>query len=64
MEEKYEVYMQDPYAKNLEEVDRVEDWLLSQTEYQACKEYGDKQTEYLKSLDFMDILTEKLRFYN
>eukprot|EP00975_Prorocentrum_lima_P020550 4324491-Prorocentrum_lima.AAC.1 len=60
MEKRYEVYKQDPSAKNLEEVDRAEDWLLSQTDYQACIEYGEQQTEYLKALDFMDILSEKL----
>eukprot|EP00975_Prorocentrum_lima_P058072 12180314-Prorocentrum_lima.AAC.1 len=38
--------------------------LLSHTEYQACKYYGEKQVEYLEALDFMDILTDKLRFYN
>eukprot|EP00975_Prorocentrum_lima_P055255 11587913-Prorocentrum_lima.AAC.1 len=43
---------------------KAEDWLLSQTYYQACKEYEEKQAEYLEALDFMDILTDKLRFYN
>eukprot|EP00975_Prorocentrum_lima_P034084 7161654-Prorocentrum_lima.AAC.1 len=43
-------------------MDKAEDMLLSQTEHQACIEYGEKQVEYLKALDFMD--TEKLRFYN
>eukprot|EP00975_Prorocentrum_lima_P042955 9019857-Prorocentrum_lima.AAC.1 len=37
---------------------------MSQAEYQACSEYGEKQQEYLKALDFMDILTDKLRFYH
>eukprot|EP00975_Prorocentrum_lima_P063832 12893897-Prorocentrum_lima.AAC.1 len=36
--------------------------LLSQTEYQACMDYDEKQAEYLKALDFMDILTG-WRFY-
>eukprot|EP00975_Prorocentrum_lima_P008816 1879826-Prorocentrum_lima.AAC.1 len=35
-----------------------------QPEYQACIDYGEMQVEYLKALDFMDILTEKLRFYH
>eukprot|EP00975_Prorocentrum_lima_P066461 12909368-Prorocentrum_lima.AAC.1 len=48
----------------MDEVDKDEDLLLSQTEYQDCREYGKKQVEYLKALDSMDILTCKLRFYN
>eukprot|EP00975_Prorocentrum_lima_P035679 7499305-Prorocentrum_lima.AAC.1 len=27
-------------------------------------EYGELQEEYLKALDFMDMLTDNLRFYN
>eukprot|EP00975_Prorocentrum_lima_P025218 5293032-Prorocentrum_lima.AAC.1 len=60
----YDIYMQDPSQQNLDELDKAEGILLSQTEYQACIEYGEKQVEYLKVLDSMDILTEKLRFYN
>eukprot|EP00975_Prorocentrum_lima_P050977 10680500-Prorocentrum_lima.AAC.1 len=60
MDSKYDVYMQDPSQQNLDELDRAEDMLLSQTDYQACIDYGEKQAEYLKALDFMDILTEKL----
>eukprot|EP00975_Prorocentrum_lima_P066249 12908049-Prorocentrum_lima.AAC.1 len=60
MDVKYDIYMQEPTAQNLEELNRAEETLLSHTEYQACKDYGDKQVEYLKALDFMDILTEKL----
>eukprot|EP00975_Prorocentrum_lima_P061823 12882152-Prorocentrum_lima.AAC.1 len=37
---------------------------LSNTEHEACNEYGNKQAEYLKALNVMDILTENIRFYN
>eukprot|EP00975_Prorocentrum_lima_P033503 7026314-Prorocentrum_lima.AAC.1 len=57
---KYDIYMQDPTTQNLDELNKAADTLLSHTEYQACKDYGDKQAEYLNALDFMDILTEKL----
>eukprot|EP00975_Prorocentrum_lima_P062609 12886567-Prorocentrum_lima.AAC.1 len=60
MDKKYDVYMQDPAQQNLDELDRAEDLLHSQTDYQAYIDYGEKQTEYLEELDFMDILTEKL----
>eukprot|EP00975_Prorocentrum_lima_P017899 3775680-Prorocentrum_lima.AAC.1 len=50
--------------QHLDEYTKAEEDFLSNTEHQACKDYGDKQAEYLKALDFMDILTEKIRFYN
>eukprot|EP00975_Prorocentrum_lima_P001390 299655-Prorocentrum_lima.AAC.1 len=56
--------MNDPSARNKEVYKRAEDKFLSNTEYQARIDYGNNQAEYLKALDFMDILTEKIRFYN
>eukprot|EP00975_Prorocentrum_lima_P037049 7798917-Prorocentrum_lima.AAC.1 len=38
----------------------VEELLIGQNEYQTCEEYGDMQVEYVKALDFMDMLTENL----
>eukprot|EP00975_Prorocentrum_lima_P051282 10740795-Prorocentrum_lima.AAC.1 len=60
MDVKYGIDMQDPSQQNLDELNKAEDMLLSHTEYQACNDYGKKQVEYLKALDFIDILTEKL----
>eukprot|EP00975_Prorocentrum_lima_P003027 666472-Prorocentrum_lima.AAC.1 len=56
--------MNDPSERNLDEFTKAEENFLRNTEYQACKYYGDEQAEYLKALDFMDILTEKIWFYN
>eukprot|EP00975_Prorocentrum_lima_P049139 10284990-Prorocentrum_lima.AAC.1 len=56
--------MNDPSERNLDDYNKAEEIFLSNTEHQACKEYGHKQAEYLKALDFMNILTEKIRFYS
>eukprot|EP00975_Prorocentrum_lima_P020993 4420133-Prorocentrum_lima.AAC.1 len=60
MDVKYDIYMQCPTTQNLDEVNKAEETLLGHTEYQACKDYGGKQVEDLKAMDFMDILTDKL----
>eukprot|EP00975_Prorocentrum_lima_P042164 8859713-Prorocentrum_lima.AAC.1 len=60
MDVKFDIYMQDPTPQNLDGLNKAEDTLLSHTECQACKDYGEKQVEYLKALDVMDILTQKL----
>eukprot|EP00975_Prorocentrum_lima_P018580 3912471-Prorocentrum_lima.AAC.1 len=63
LELSYKRAMNDASQQNIDEYERAEDLLLSHTDYQACKEYGKRQAEYLKALDFMDILTDKIRFY-
>eukprot|EP00975_Prorocentrum_lima_P047441 9918737-Prorocentrum_lima.AAC.1 len=57
---KYHKAMNDHSASNIEAYEKAEEKFLSRTDYQACIEHGDKQTEYLEALDFMDILTEKI----
>eukprot|EP00975_Prorocentrum_lima_P012337 2615064-Prorocentrum_lima.AAC.1 len=56
----YRHAMNDASQQNMVEYEKAEEELLSHTDYQACKGYGHKQAEYLKALDFMDILTEKI----
>eukprot|EP00975_Prorocentrum_lima_P026337 5535213-Prorocentrum_lima.AAC.1 len=56
--------MKEPTDQHLEELNKAEESFLSNTNHQACKDYGEKQAEYLKALDFMDVLTEKLSFYH
>eukprot|EP00975_Prorocentrum_lima_P062037 12883407-Prorocentrum_lima.AAC.1 len=56
--------MNDTSQQNVEAFERAEELVLSRTDYQAYKYYGEKQAEYLKALDFMDILTGKIKFYN
>eukprot|EP00975_Prorocentrum_lima_P028897 6072949-Prorocentrum_lima.AAC.1 len=49
MDVKYGIHIQDPSQQNLDDLNKAEDMLLSHTEYQACKDYGDKQVEYLRT---------------
>eukprot|EP00975_Prorocentrum_lima_P066091 12907187-Prorocentrum_lima.AAC.1 len=60
MDVKYSIFMDDPSRRKLDELNKAEEIFLSNTEHQACKDYGETQAEYLKAVDFMDILTEKI----
>eukprot|EP00975_Prorocentrum_lima_P035770 7521972-Prorocentrum_lima.AAC.1 len=60
MEDKYDTVLADPSKGNLDSLEKADDLLISQTEYQTCKEYWEKPEEYLKALDFMDMLSENL----
>eukprot|EP00975_Prorocentrum_lima_P002312 504291-Prorocentrum_lima.AAC.1 len=57
---KYHACMHEHSERNIEMYERAEEQFLGNTEYQACIDYGNKQAEYLKALDFMDILAEKI----
>eukprot|EP00975_Prorocentrum_lima_P010287 2190254-Prorocentrum_lima.AAC.1 len=43
MEEKYNTYQADPSKENLDNLESSDELLISQKEYQTCKEYGDMQ---------------------
>eukprot|EP00975_Prorocentrum_lima_P033467 7019123-Prorocentrum_lima.AAC.1 len=60
MEEKCKKYCEDPNQDTLRTLDEAEEVLIGNKSYQACQEFGEKQVEYLKALDFMDMLTEDL----
>eukprot|EP00975_Prorocentrum_lima_P016592 3518685-Prorocentrum_lima.AAC.1 len=48
----------------MECLDRAEEDLIQSTEYKTCSEYGDQQPAYWKTPDFMDMVTDELRFFN
>eukprot|EP00975_Prorocentrum_lima_P055568 11651229-Prorocentrum_lima.AAC.1 len=58
MEAKYNQYMADPSQENLTLLEEAEEVLVEHKSYQTCQGYGDKQEEYLKAMDFMDMLIE------
>eukprot|EP00975_Prorocentrum_lima_P058894 12350659-Prorocentrum_lima.AAC.1 len=60
----YKQAMNDASDQNMQAYEQAEELLLSRMDYKACQEYGERQAEYLKALDFMDILTDKIRIYN
>eukprot|EP00975_Prorocentrum_lima_P003947 861507-Prorocentrum_lima.AAC.1 len=60
LEVKYRNAMNDASPQNMRDHELAEEDLLRHTEYKACQDYGRMQTEYLKALDFMDILTDKI----
>ena len=45
-------------------VDIKQEELAALNDYVACKMQGDQQAEYLKTLDFLDIIAPKVRRYN
>jgi len=64
VETNYQEYLKDPSEENLKTLEDSEDKLASTKEYTTGSEFGELQHEYLKALDFLDMLTEDLRFYN
>eukprot|EP00975_Prorocentrum_lima_P040708 8545731-Prorocentrum_lima.AAC.1 len=60
----YQTTLANPSVQSMREYDRAEAEFFRLSDYQACAEFGRQQAEYLKSLDFMDILTDKIRIYN
>ena len=57
--------LQNPDDKELQlEVERLEDTLFQTRDYKTLIEKGDQQPEYLKALDFMDMIGPSLRVYN
>eukprot|EP00975_Prorocentrum_lima_P058502 12271586-Prorocentrum_lima.AAC.1 len=40
---KYGIFMDNPSQQNLDELNKAEETFLSNTEHQACKDYGEKQ---------------------
>ena len=45
-------------------LDSAEAEMAQTTDYQTCSQYGEKQAEMLKALDFIDAYGEGLRLYN
>eukprot|EP00975_Prorocentrum_lima_P033948 7133427-Prorocentrum_lima.AAC.1 len=43
MEAKYNTLLADPSQENLDTFRRAEELLISQTEYQTCREYGESK---------------------
>eukprot|EP00975_Prorocentrum_lima_P011810 2512493-Prorocentrum_lima.AAC.1 len=60
MDEKYDTDQRSPSNENLDSLETAEELPIDHTPYQACSEYGEMQEEYLKALDFMEMLTENL----
>eukprot|EP00975_Prorocentrum_lima_P008803 1877574-Prorocentrum_lima.AAC.1 len=60
LELKYKQAMNDASQENMDAYGRADELILTQTNCEACKEYGKRQAEYLKALDFMDILTDRI----
>eukprot|EP00975_Prorocentrum_lima_P026816 5637078-Prorocentrum_lima.AAC.1 len=51
MEAKYYTSLACTSTENLDMLEKAEELLISQTEYQTCKWYGEKKVEYLQTLD-------------
>eukprot|EP00975_Prorocentrum_lima_P066743 12910958-Prorocentrum_lima.AAC.1 len=60
MEDKYTKYIADPNQDTRNILEEAAYVLIYNKSYPTCQEYGEKQVEYLKALDFMDMLTEDL----
>eukprot|EP00975_Prorocentrum_lima_P048626 10174041-Prorocentrum_lima.AAC.1 len=51
-------------ANNLESLERAEEELITSQDDKTCSPCGDQQAECLTALDFIEILTDDLRFFN
>eukprot|EP00975_Prorocentrum_lima_P067132 12913163-Prorocentrum_lima.AAC.1 len=43
MEKEYNVFLADPSQESMDNLDKAEELLISQTEHQTCKEYGENK---------------------
>ncbi len=64
LQSEYDKYNDDPSEKNLQSLEELEELWEKSQEYTTLKEKGDQQAAYLKSLDFLDYVTENMRMYN
>ncbi len=64
LQSEYDKFTDDPSDKNLKSLEELEELWEKSQEYTTLKEKGDQQAAYLKSLDFLDYVTENMRMYN
>eukprot|EP00974_Lingulodinium_polyedra_P076309 7385536-Lingulodinium_polyedra.AAC.1 len=61
----YNEYVADPTdVKKREALEGAEAAYAAHEDYQAFSSKGEAQPEYLKAMDFMDILAPRLRYFN